>query len=484
MTKPKLKDSPAAKLLAWAKKEGKVQDKARARTPQWLPPNPGAHIDVPLYHYNLPAYPKESEIKPDPKDDALDLNPFVQRATTTRDLQRDINLQQAQEKLGIDGAEWLRLQQDVKNFISRPNDSRDRSDQEALMTATAFLESGGAVKMADKFFGFLGEAVTDLILVNRGGLVWGVDDTMQVSPELVTTIIECVAAIVVSKKTKLECSPVNEESLDSKVQRKPMRSSFCVSDLLPHDVLADSGWKEEASQSIDVDKSLLVPEDAEDNTTLYDRETPDFEDRHQILEMSVNGAERSKKRAAPESENEAHRPYKSIHFVTNSLSQTESTLKDHDVVSSMKVGSPQELKHNTPHSSSHIRTRSSATLEDSSLEPPLVWLKATLYQDYVRMAATKLLKLSECETLPHLMLQIKQSFRDLLHDNNKTVGDIRALRIHLGQGSDLKDEEIWEIGVDEKDQWEFVIQCVGERGRKEGQRVGVVGSALEVHFLS
>ncbi len=102
-------------------------------------------------------------------EDCLDLALATKKPTTIREVQRDFALQQAKTKLGVSQAEWLRLQQEILKFLKQ--DPEDYGTNEDL--AIVFLHDTDA---KDRFFGLLSGGEAEGMLVNRGGLAWGIDD--------------------------------------------------------------------------------------------------------------------------------------------------------------------------------------------------------------------------------------------------------------------------------------------------------------------
>jgi len=106
-------------------------------------------------------------------DDPLNVALATKQSRTILEVQRALTLRQAKDKLGVTQAEWLRQQQEVLKFLKR-DEGEYSTDEDA---AYAFLDGTGA---KDRFFGMLAGGEAEGMLVNRGGLAWGINDDQYV----------------------------------------------------------------------------------------------------------------------------------------------------------------------------------------------------------------------------------------------------------------------------------------------------------------
>lgn len=101
--------------------------------------------------------------------DTLDLALRPKPSTTILEVQRKIALGKAKRELAMTEAEWLRLQQEMVEFLKQM-DGKDRTNEDA---AVAFLNETGA---KDRFFGMLSGGEAEGMLVNKAGFAWGIND--------------------------------------------------------------------------------------------------------------------------------------------------------------------------------------------------------------------------------------------------------------------------------------------------------------------
>lgn len=118
---------------------------------------------------NLPKTPLGSTPATARPDDRLKLKLSLGPATTATGLVQSLALVDAKEELCMSSAEWLRFQQEIIRFL----DQGEWLYQSYHEAAYAFLEGTGA---NERFFGLLPGAEAEGLLINRGGLVWDLDN--------------------------------------------------------------------------------------------------------------------------------------------------------------------------------------------------------------------------------------------------------------------------------------------------------------------
>ncbi len=106
-------------------------------------------------------------------DDIIDYGAQPLMPVTSTSIYHDIILSDTKTALGVDKNGWAALQQDVKKFLARGGGAGKDDNVEV---AKQFLESGGRVKMGDKYFGILPGAEAEGLLINEGGWCWGLED--------------------------------------------------------------------------------------------------------------------------------------------------------------------------------------------------------------------------------------------------------------------------------------------------------------------
>ncbi|KAI9877437.1 MAG: hypothetical protein M1830_003894 [Pleopsidium flavum] len=373
-------------------------------------------------------------------DDPLNLALATKQSTTILEVKRDLALQQAKNKLGVSQAEWLRLQQELLKFLKH-DEGMYSTDEDA---AYAFLDVTGA---KDRFFGMLAGGEADGMLVNRGGLAWGIDDDK---------IIPIVAAIVTAWRPSASLYSGDEDQAmvertalqpnnDHQTRPAKRKVNAKVVAMLPAHI---------------VEKCGITAADYDDDDSLF---LPDERRTKRLCSTNVPLANKDQQKATHS---------ESCYVSGKGRTPTMPVSKNH------KSYYDYFLAHWPAGFTFDVSPSHSACVLNPTPTAPKPWLRVCLYVGGERYKGRKLLMLDRITSLGGLSSQFCNAYHYQLQNTRRKLraDSIRFYIVHYSVGGS---GSVFQVDAHDDKGWKLALDTLHHHG---GVGRVVLRGYVEVHF--